>query len=738
MISDATGTGLVSQLAALQLVPHGTNLGVTVGENGAGFIQPVTNVLERLKTRRPRPCFEGEEDLLITLTEDGQEEVKALNMACLFVKNLSKGKHGLSVSAACERALSLYANNRWLRKLKPKTFRETYDLWAKQGDWVALVNIAKAPAKWKPEHRGLSDAFLDYVSKQFAEYKRQDGKFQAVESIKKIWRTGRNEYGEEEIIPGYEKGWSSRVRELYPDGWHYTNIMRQLNKRAKFTKAVRAALHEGTSAAKEHLPHNLRTRKDLRFLEEVTFDDVRTDWLIFDPETGKPCELWLLVARDTATTMILGFVMHPARAREDGAASHLGLKEMKQLAAWLLERYPLPKDYIVHWIVERGTATLSEGSARALQEFLPNRIQVHYTSMVGGKSATGYAEKRKGNSKGKASHESHNRLIHTQSSYIQGQTGSRYEIRPADLSAKRKDGSGRGRVEECIEIWEMRNQLPEHLRGREKYPLLIPSEAREHLTRIFIDQNFRTEHAIEGFEKVLEWFDGAQWRDRSEWKGEPDVKWKPRKERPVERAARLIAGHEWEHVSPEVIIAFLKHTVKQRPVEGSGEISLTVDETRMIFAPAKNATVPAEETKVLCYFNEDDTQFLHVTTGTGSILGTWYRRGRNTKRDEAALQQAFRYTAAALAVVQQRAEQLVEPERQRLDAMRAHNTELERGNDYIDIAKPELAIGDSTISAPIAHALAKAVPTEKKRAKKAKDEQTEKADASRRALAEIE
>jgi hypothetical protein len=129
MISDATGTGLVSQLAALQLVPHGTNLGVTVGENGAGFIQPVTNVLERLKTRRPRPCFEGEEDLLITLTEDGQEEVKALNMACLFVKNLSKGKHGLSVSAACERALSLYANNRWLRKLTCGPNREIGSRW---------------------------------------------------------------------------------------------------------------------------------------------------------------------------------------------------------------------------------------------------------------------------------------------------------------------------------------------------------------------------------------------------------------------------------------------------------------------------------------------------------------------------------------------------------------------------------------------------------------------------------
>jgi hypothetical protein len=126
-------------------------------------------------------------------------------------------------------------------------------------------------------------------------------------------------------------------------------------------------LHEGTAAAKELLPHILSTRAGLRFLELVTFDDVRTDWLIFDPESGQPCELWLLVARDQATAMVLGFVMHPARARDDGSDSHLGQREMKQLAAWLLERYPLPLDYISTWKVERGTATLSQGSAQALQ-----------------------------------------------------------------------------------------------------------------------------------------------------------------------------------------------------------------------------------------------------------------------------------------------------------------------------------------------------------------------------------
>jgi hypothetical protein len=278
----------------------------------------------------------------------------------------------------------------------------------------------------------------------------------------------------------------------------------------------------------------------------------------------------------------------------------------------------------------------------------------------------------------------------------------------------------------------MRNQLPEHLRGREQYPLLIVSEAREHLTRIFVDQNFRHDHAIEGFEQVLEWFDagsaGGQWRDRSTWDGVSEVKWRKRKERPVERAARLIAGHEWEHVSPDLIVAFLKHTARLRRVEEAGEIKLSHDNAPMIFAPAPNATVPAPATEVLCHFNENDPAFLHVTTGRGAILGTWYRRGRNTGKDELALKQAFRYTANALATAQRRAEQLAAPQRERLEAMRAHNAELERGNDFIDIAQPQLTVADSQLSSPVAHALATSEPVEKQRAKKA---QTEEADYER-------
>jgi hypothetical protein len=226
----------------------------------------------------------------------------------------------------------------------------------------------------------------------------------------------------------------------------------------------------------------------------------------------------------------------------------------------------------------------------------------------------------------------------------------------------------------------------------------------------------------------LEWFDQAsgQWKDRAQWQGVADAKWRKRKERPVERAARLIAGHQWEFVSPEIIVAFLKHTARLRPIANdAGEIKTTVEGTELTFAPSSNAVVPAPDTKVLCHFNENDPALLHVTTGRGAILGTWYRRGRNTGKDEEALNNAFRYTATALAAATARAEQLAAPERARLESIRAHNAELERGNDFIEIAQPTLPPADSQLSSPVAHALATTAPAVKRRVKNEQQEQAE-------------
>ena len=622
-------------------------ISAAMGETG--MIQPVRDVQAYLRERTPQPEISGEENLLITLPAKLQTEVRTLVRACKFVADLVRKK--FSVQAACKQTLTVFS--RWGWKLG--TFRMKYDLWAEKCDWVVLVNLAKAPAAWKTTRLAtMPPEFLDYVEQQFGRFAREDGKRQALLAIQRHWRTGRDESGNECAIAGYENAWNKRDREVLPMGWSYSNITRQIKKRNRFNKATRALLHESESAAREFLPHHLGTRKHLRFLEKVTFDDVRMDWLVFNTATQQAEELWLLLARDEATAMALGFVEHPATVREDGKASHLGARQMKELAAYLLERYPLPP-YTVHWIVERGTATLRESVQAALAELFNERIKVHYTSMIGGLSPTGYAEKRKGNSRGKASHESHNRLIHTMAAHLPGQTGANWGIRPADLDA---------RVRECQAISEMARHLPEEKRGEVEYPLLTLSQARAKLQEIFTLQNFRKEHNLEGFDQIVV---------------EEGGRLIQRLEMPVERAVRLIRSVDrWDKVSPDIVRTFLEHTQRHVTVNQRGEVELLVNGRKLTFcAPAAElGLIPGQ--KALAYHHPADPQFLHLTSGDGRILGTWCQRGRTPYLDQQTLSEAMRYTHAARAEAVATAADLAAPQREQLEAMRARNAELEK------------------------------------------------------------
>ncbi len=617
------------------------------------LLQPVADVPAYLATRAPVPHFKHEPALWMRVPKELAREVRAQLDAFDLVNAYRRTLR--SVSAACRKAINLYSTWNW----KLVTFRAKYDLWLASGDWLVLLNRAKAGALWQEREAALPEVFVTFVASRFGQFGRSDGKRQAVFSIHRQWRMGRNPKGELEIIPGYEAGWNKRNPEMLPAGWSYDNLCRVVKQQGKFTTGVRALLHEGESAARSVLPNILSTRKGLRFLELVTFDDVRTDWLVFDPASGQACELWLLVARDTASAMILGFVMHPATVREDGTATHLGARHMKQLAGWMLERYPLPP-YVVTWKLERGTAGMDEGVRAALGELLGQRIAFSITSMIGAQaSPAGYAEKKKGNSRGKASHESHNRLLHTQGAFIAGQTGARYEIRPADLLA---------RSAEAGQVWEMRGLLPAHLRGQEQYPLLTLGQAREHLFRICAEQNARTDHALEGFEEIIEKI-GDRHRQRMEM--------------PVERAARLVQGIEWTPVSPSIVQTFYEHTERAVTVKPNGELEISVDGRALIFAHGGNPLPPG--TKALAYFHPDDPKYLHLTDGRGGIIGTWSRRGRVAFGDHAGLAEAMRYTHIAREAAREHANQLATPQRAELEAMRAHNAELLRLAEFTDV-----------------------------------------------------
>ncbi|MGH9591707.1 MAG: hypothetical protein ACRD5L_01355, partial [Bryobacteraceae bacterium] len=271
----------------------GENLGLDLPFNQAsGAIQPIADVPEYLADREPQPDFRGEERLLITLPAKVQSEVKAMVRACFFVMGLVKSK--LSVQAACREALRVYAKWHW----NLNTFRQLYDKWTATKDWAVLVNKSKAPASWRTCKASLPEAFLSLCEQRFGKFAREDGKRQAVLSLHRQWITGRNEQGVEEPVAGYENVWLKRDRENLPPGWSYQNIIRQLHKRARFTKGVRALLHDSESAALAHLPQILATRADMRFMEEVTFDDLLFDYLIFNPASGHAEELWALIARE--------------------------------------------------------------------------------------------------------------------------------------------------------------------------------------------------------------------------------------------------------------------------------------------------------------------------------------------------------------------------------------------------------------------------------------------------------
>lgn len=692
-----------------------------------GQLNPVADVAEYLSHRPAVMHWDDEQGLFIKLPGELRAQVKKLQAAAELALKLVKAKYRVTVAVK-----SALLANRDLR-VNAKTFRNLYDLWIAKKDWTVFVNRAKAGAVWQLRtDSGLPDAFLDYCAARIGAYKRDDARKEALRSIKRQWLTGRTMAGNTEAVPGYGfavEWWAKHQRPVnsFPIGWHYTNIMRALKARNKLPEAARRMLLHGTAAAKDYVPDVIMATKDLRFLEEVQFDDVKTDWRIFNPATGQAEDLWLLIARDRATRMLLGFGMRPARVREDGTQEHLKLRDMKQLCGWLLERYGLPP-YLMTWKIERGTATLSEGSAAALREQLsPDRIRISYSSMIGGTSPAGYFERRIGNSKGKASLESHNRGLHMIGAALPGQTGPSYGARPADLLAREK---------ESREIALLSEFLPAHLRGQLGYSLLTLGQARQALFNIFSIQNHRDDHTMEGFDEILEWYCDA----RQTWEPQntiPDngVKGLPlrkRMERPIERAARLCHGLTFTPVSPEIITAFYEHTQRRVKIEPTGEIEFTFEGSVKYFKPvAPHKLAPG--TRLLGYHHQDDPLFLHLTDGRGGIVGTWLQRGRVNSNDADAIAQAIAYQQRAMNAARDRANELAAPERAELEALRARNAEVMKLGDFVEVTPAGAAIRKSEMTSAVATGL-RAVKKQKKVAAEEKQNLADLEDEANSAL----
>lgn len=720
---------------ALPLIPSPASQATLIGSAGVAFapgpILPVLDIRSTLATRRATPHYADDQPLFVTLPLAVKAELRALlgtrpgGGAFGIIAAQTAGPHALSITRAVKQVVPLFPDHHWHHK----TLRARYDAWVKTGDWVSLVNRAKAGAEWQDRDDTLPADFLFACAMRFAQFKRADAKKQALLSLKRQWQTGRNDRGEREPVPGYgdlevrvggrvlhagywQQWWKANHTGPLPEraplmtGWSYSNILRQIKARNLFPKATQGLLHEGTYAGRKYLPTVQGTREGLRFMEKIQFDDVKVDWLIFDPVTGQTQDLWLLIAHDVATTMLLGFGLRPARTRDDGTQEHLKLADMKQLLGWLLDCYGLPP-YTMHWWFERGTATVASAVALAIEEMLgPDHVACHWTGMIGGASPTGYAERRIGNSGAKGSLEACNRLLHTIGANLPSQTGPLYQKRPSDLVS---------RVKENEQTWKLSQFLPEHLRGQLEYSTLDITQARQHLRRIAHVRNSRTDHECEGFETVIEWVDSEGRVGPQNTIPHPlpeGARILPRrKESPIERATRLVkaAPGPWTPVSPEIITALFETSQRESVVQENGELRLRFDDRPVRYRAAGAPLIPG--TKVLAYFHPDDPKCVHVTDGRGSFLGTCYRV--EGAADPDALSQAIRYSAGALKAARAQAQALAAPDADAIAAMRARNAA--RLADFVPAAAVTPTRAAAPRSTPVAAALA-SIPIQRRAA----------------------
>jgi hypothetical protein len=270
-----------------------------------------------------------------------------------------------------------------------------------------------------------------------------------------------------------------------------------------------------------------------------------------------------------------------------------------------------------------------------------------------------------------------------------GQTGPLYTKRPSDLAA---------REAEAVATWKTTQLLPVELRSRAQFPVLTLAQSRAHLFTVLRWMNSRTEHRLEGFDEVVEWYDTTQglWRNQNELSAEcgtRNVECRTRMESPYERAAKLIRaslamGEQFKRVSPDIIAAFFTHSQRFTTVTASGEIKIEHDRKTITFRPAGDYAVQPG-TELLTHLNEEDPVCLYCTDGKGAMVGLWLRRDRSASHDE--LIEQLRYTQSKLTAAREQADELGTQERERLEAMRQHNAELLGESGFVQVTEPQPA-----------------------------------------------
>ena len=496
------------------------------------------------------------------------------------------------------------------------------------GDWTTLVDRAKLTKatnrKQNQQCIELVPAFIDYWRALCDTYQRRNYIRAAHHRLLDIW------YKALEPIDGYGYWydyWIKVRKECVPShcpdsflplGWTYDNLRR-------FVPASdeRNLTRFGVAAARRELLHIPQTRIGMRFLEWVTLDDLRLDFLMAVPGCEQPVEMLTLILKDIASDVALRFRSRPALAKEDGGKEGIKRRDVKALLVEFLMLYGYPTDYTMNIIMERGTASMTESEAKALEYACGGHIKVHFTEMVSGRALPhGFADRSIGNPSGKSWLESSFNKTHNQLSNVPGQTGATYHLRPLDLY---------GRQNELRALERIAGLLPPAKRIELRIPFLSYQESNLTLEQCFRTTNDRRDHKLEGFDMISlwrwrtdppsPWMPMAQWPTNLPQGAEQNIELKQVLETPLERAAKLAIGCRFQKMAPSAAYAFLERHQKAVTVDGN-IIEVGIEGKTYKFRD--EALCEINGRKYLAYFDPKGIQFAADARDTAADLGKLY------------------------------------------------------------------------------------------------------------------
>lgn len=552
------------------------------------------------------------------------------------------------------------------------------------GDWRILLRNHKGFETVLPEE------FKRWLGEQLAQFKGRTDTVSALwrHVVHDVWLKGLPVPGFGTVDEWCQRAGRARPHPLMireselPAGWSERTFRRALPAR----KVVRQQLAHGYLAAHKHQADQVLTdRSPLLPLQYVFLDDSRPDlrctW--FGPGSrGEIVYPLLVLGLDAASGVDVDCVAKPRALQEDGVKRH-GITQDMALYVVLntLRKYGLPP-WPITFVHENAAACVPPEAKHALREAYGDRICFEATGTVKQKlAAHGFSESG-GAPYDKAPIEAFWRILMTQLACLPGSTGPRYDTQPAELREIERYTLG---------LIDRAGGLAEVF-ARFKSPLLdfdqffTAAHAALRLLR------FRTNHRLQGFDRVREWRASAA-SNYQAWEKFlllPEAEQNAitaadkdaiitRLESPAERFFRGLNGVEMTPVDGDLLtwiggprfnatVRDGKITVRRSAVSNDELIFRETDHP-LLDADAEGRTFEAALTS--------DADRI-VLTHEGRILGSVAQQGRVNRADvDAVRREQGRVAAARKADRVMLADYYLADHDQAVEQLRAHNAAID-------------------------------------------------------------